>query len=322
MNQNRPPSRRPHSAESDAGVHTPVLVAESITALAVQHDESYIDATIGLGGHAERILQGNAPRGRLLGIDADPQALTHARERLSAFGDRVSFGLGNFRNLEAIAEASGFSDVAGILFDLGISSLQLSDAGRGFSFQHPAPLDMRMNPEMPDTAADFLNDLEEQELAALIFRYGEEPASRRIARAIVRQRPFSTTTELADTVAEAIPRRGSRIHPATRTFQALRIAVNDELGSLEDGLRATLGLLRAGGRLAVISFHSLEDRIVKDFIRRECRDCICPPTTPVCICEHQATLRSLQKSVVRPSPAETAANSRSRSARLRIAERL
>jgi len=302
--------------------HTPVLVEECLEALAVRPGESYIDATIGLGGHAERILLANAPNGRLLGIDADPGAIRRSAERLSRYGDRVVLVSGNFREIGGIAASRGFTGSAGLLFDLGMSSLQLSEAGRGFSFQFPAPLDMRMDPGLERTAADLVNELHEGDLVTLLQRYGEEPAARHIARALVRRRPFRTTIELAAAIEAAAPRRGARTHPATRTFQALRIAVNDELGSLEQALAASLTLLRTGGRLAAISFHSLEDRIVKDFIRSESRDCICPPALPLCTCSHRAALRSLRKSVIRPSFAETAANSRSRSARLRIAERV
>jgi 16S rRNA (cytosine1402-N4)-methyltransferase len=295
---------------------------ECMEALAVHRTRSYIDATIGLGGHAEQILQLNGPSGRLLGVDVDPDAIAQSNTRLSRFGDRVTLTAGNFRELWNIAEDRGFTDVAGILFDLGVSSRQLSEAGRGFSFQHSAPLDMRLDPTLPLTAADIVNTSDESELRLLLARYGEEPAARQIARAIVRQRPFSSTTDLAAAIEAARPRGGAHIHPATRTFQALRIAVNDELGSLELGLRAAVRILGSGGRLAVMSFHSLEDRIVKEFMRSESRECICPPSLPVCVCSHEATLRIVQKSVIRPSASEIASNPRSRSVRLRVAERL
>jgi 16S rRNA (cytosine1402-N4)-methyltransferase len=302
--------------------HISVLLDECIEALDVCSNASYIDATIGLGGHAERILESNAPSGRLLGIDVDPEAIARSKGRLSRFGDRVTLTRGNFRELANIAERRGFADIAGVLFDLGVSSRQLSEAGRGFSFQYAAPLDMRMDPDLDRTAADIVNEFDEAELALLLFRYGEEPAARQIARTIAQRRPFTTTTELAGAI-EAVRRRGAaRIHPATRTFQALRIAVNDELGSLRAGLLAAVQLLGRGGRLAVMSFHSLEDRIVKEFLRSESRGCICPPSAPICVCSHQATLRLIKKSVVRPSASEIASNHRSRSARLRVAERL
>jgi 16S rRNA (cytosine1402-N4)-methyltransferase len=303
-------------------MHLPVLTAEVLAVLEVRPDERYIDATVGLGGHAERILGESGPDGRLLGIDADPDAIRHARARLEPFGSRADIVQGNFRDVGAIAIREQFSPVHGMLFDLGISSLQLGPTGRGFSFQVEAPLDMRMDPQLTRTAADLVNRLNESELATLLERYGEEPAARRVARGLVRMRPFRTTIELAAAVASIIPRRGAKTHPATRSFQALRIAVNGELENLERALAACLDLLRSGGRLAVISFHSLEDRIVKEFIRRESRDCICPPALPVCVCSHHATLRSPRGALVRPSPAEVAHNPRSRSATLRFAERL
>jgi 16S rRNA (cytosine1402-N4)-methyltransferase len=313
---------RAYVAESASSEHISVLLNECVAALDVRNSASYIDATIGLGGHAERILESNAPNGRLLGIDVDPEAIARSRNRLSRFGDRVTLARGNFRELSNIAARRGFSDIAGILFDLGVSSRQLGEAGRGFSFQHAAPLDMRMDPELERTAADIVNESDEAELALMLFRYGEEPAARQIARAIVRERPFTTTTELAAVIEAIRGRRGARIHPATRTFQALRIAVNDELGSLKIGLQAAIELLGRGGRIGVISFHSLEDRIVKDLLRSESRGCICPPSAPICVCSHEATLRLVQKSVIRPSASEIASNPRSRSARLRVAERL
>jgi 16S rRNA (cytosine1402-N4)-methyltransferase len=302
--------------------HLPVLLEESIAGLAIRPGGRYIDGTLGLGGHAERILEASSPDGRLLGIDVDPNALTRAQARLSRFGDRAQVIKGNFRRLGRLSAESGFADVDGILLDLGVSSLQLSAGGRGFSFQHDAPLDMRMDPTLDRTAADLVNDLRCTDLAELLHHYGEEPSAVRIARAIVRRRPFRTTAELAGAIEVAAPRRGARLHPATRTFQALRIAVNDELESLKQALDASLGLLRSGGRLAVISFHSLEDRIVKGFFREESRDCLCPPQLPVCICSHKAALRLVQASAVNASPAEVAANPRSRSAHLRVAARI
>lgn len=316
-------SRWPEAEDDGAEPeHTPVLLTAVLEVLAVGSGRSYIDATLGLGGHAGAILAATAPRGRLLGIDADPDAVERAGQRLQIYGERAVMVQGNFRQIEAIATARGFSAVDGILFDLGVSSLQLSDRGRGFSFRHSAALDMRMDPALEQTAAGLVNQLGEEELRTLLVRYGEEPAARRIARAIVRERPFERTTDLAKTVRAAVGRPPSRTHPATRTFQALRIAVNDELESLAEALAATLALLRVGGRLAVISFHSLEDRIVKRFLRRESQGCVCPPGLPVCVCSHEPALRVLRRSVVLPSAAEVAANARSRSAKLRVAERI
>lgn len=301
--------------------HKPVLYEEAIHWLCPQPGGRYIDATVGLGGHAKGILEASAPDGLLLGLDADAQALARAAEVLTPFGSRVTLVQGRHRDLERLAKAHGFEGVQGILFDLGVSSLQLEDAERGFSFMRPGPLDMRMGEDSPLTAEEIVNTWPEAALSRIIALYGEERFARRVARAICAHRPIRTTTELAEVVARAIPTR-QEIHPATRTFQALRIAVNDELGSLELALPQALALLAAGGRLVVIAFHSLEDRIVKQFMYREARDCLCPPGLPTCVCGHHATLRVLTRKPIRPSDAEIAANPRSRSARLRAAERL
>jgi 16S rRNA (cytosine1402-N4)-methyltransferase len=306
---------------SNIAHHVPVLVTQTVSALACRPGGSYIDATLGLGGHARRILEASAPDGRLLGIDADPDALRRADARLQPFADRVRLIRGNFRELSSLARDAGFSNVDGVLFDLGVSSLQLSAEGRGFSFQHNAPLDMRMDPVLRRSAADLVNELDPRALAGILRQYGQEPEAGRVARAIARRRPIHTTIELADAVAAAVPRRGARTHPATRTFQALRIAVNDELDALPPALRAAVDLLRPGGRLAVITFHSLEDRIVKDFLRVESRDCLCPPQLPVCVCSHRASLSLVRGLPEKPGAEELAANPRSRSAHLRIAER-
>jgi len=301
--------------------HIPVLYDEVLTGLQPRPGAAYIDATLGAAGHAVGILRASAPDGRLLGLDADPEAVAFARQVLQPFGERATLRTANFRRLAAVARSAGFGQVAGILFDLGLSSRQLEAADRGFAFRREGPLDMRLDPRQEVTAADLVNGLPEKELADLIWRYGEERHARRIARAIVAARPLTTTDRLAQVVARAVGRRG-RIHPATRTFQALRIAVNDELGALEEALPQTLELLEAGGRLAVISFHSLEDRLVKRFFQREARDCLCPPESPVCTCGHRAALRIITRKPIRPGPAEVERNPRSRSARLRIAERL
>ena len=281
----------------------------------------YIDATVGGGGHALGILMGSAPDGELLGIDADSMAIALAGERLAEFGRRVTLVQGNFADVEEIAVEHGFCPVDGILLDLGLSSLQLEAAGRGFSFQLDGPLDMRFSPSQTTTAADLVNDLSVEELASILFRYGEEPRARRIARAIVAERPINTTGELAALVKRTVSRR-KRLHPATRTFQALRMAVNEEMECLAAVLPQALRLLAPGGRLAIISFHSLEDRLVKQFFRKEARDCLCPLEVPVCVCGHRATLGILTKKPIRPSADEAAANPRSRSAKLRIAYRL
>jgi 16S rRNA (cytosine1402-N4)-methyltransferase len=301
--------------------HIPVLLDEALAGLQLRPVGRYIDATLGAGGHAASILRASEPDGQLLGLDADPEAVLHSRRLLASFGQRANLQVANFRDLEAVAIAQGFSQVDGLLMDLGISSRQLADASRGFSFSQDGPLDMRLDPSQGQSAADLINHLSEGELADLLWRYGEERYSRRIARSIVQARPLTTTSQLATLAARVVGRR-ERIHPATRTFQALRVAVNDELDSLVEALPQARNLLGPGARVAVISFHSLEDRIVKRFFQRESRDCICPPEAPVCVCDHRATLRAIGRKPLRPSDREIAANPRSRSARLRIAERL
>ena len=302
--------------------HVPVLLQETIAALEITSGADVIDATLGSGGHAEAILRVNAPDGRLLGLDVDPEALNRAAQRLKPFHDRVTLVRSSYDRLLTVAQGAGMTGVDAVLFDLGLSSDQLARRDRGFSFLGDGPLDMRFDPSQELTAADLVNNLTVEELANLIYRYGEERFSWRIARAIVAARPLRTTRELAETVARAVGKRRERLHPATRTFQALRIAVNDELTVLERALPQAVTLLRPGGRLVVISFHSLEDRIVKRFFRQEARDCICPPDVPACICDHRATLRIVTRKPVRPGPAEIISNPRSRSARLRVAERI
>lgn len=301
--------------------HEPVLVAEVLEYLAPRAGGTYIDATVGLGGHAIEILAASTPDGRLLGIDADPEALARTRERLEPWDERVTLVRGWHKDLARLARRAGFGPVDGILFDLGMSSMQLEMAERGFSFQSEGPLDMRMGPGAGLTAEEIVNRWPEEELARIIYEYGEERHSRRIARAICQQRPIKDTLGLAQLISKTLGRRG-RIHPATRTFQALRIAVNDELGSLQEVLPQALSLLAPKGRLLVISFHSLEDRIVKRYFRREAKDCICPPELPMCACDHQAMIRVLTKKPVTASEAEVSRNPRSRSAKLRAAERL
>jgi 16S rRNA (cytosine1402-N4)-methyltransferase len=304
-----------------ASSHTPVMISEVLQAMAVQPGGRYIDCTIGGAGHSVAILEHSSPGGQILGIDADPDALETARKRLEKFKDSVLLVNDNFANLQSICIKYDFFPVHGILFDLGLSSLQLDSADRGFSFQHDAPLDMRFNPEQKITAADIVNDTPEPKLAGIIRNYGEESFSNRIAQQIVRERPIDSTLQLARLIERAIGRRG-KIHPATKTFQALRIAVNHELEHLEASLRQAIELLGHEGRLVVISYHSLEDRIVKQFMQKEARGCICPPGTPVCICGHTPRLRLINKKVITPSEAEITLNPRSRSSRLRTAERI
>ncbi len=306
--------------------HLPVLAEEVLTLLAPASGSLQIDATLGGGGHTERILGASNPDGRLLGLDADGAAIARVRERLGpVFGDRLVLRQANFRELGEVAPAAGFAAVDGLLFDLGLSSFQLADAERGFGIRTGGPLDMRFDPALGVSAAELLATLDARELAALFRRYGEERQAGRIARAIVdarRTAPVTTAEELAATVERVAPGAPGRrrIHPATRVFQALRIAVNEELDALSAGLAAAVDLLRPGGRLVVLSYHSLEDRIVKRFMNTERNGCICPPAVPICVCGRQPRLRLVGRSVT-ASAAEVAANPRARSARLRAAER-
>jgi len=303
--------------------HTPVMVREVVAALDVRPGGRYVDCTVGAGGHALAIMDEAAPGGSLLGIDRDAAALAEARSTLERYGDDVLLEQGDFADVDRICREADFAPVHGVLLDLGLSSLQLDEAERGFSFQREGPLDMRFDREQQLTAEQIVNEYKVEDLADVLHRYGEEPQARRIARRIVERRPLRTTTELAKVVEEAVGGRARRqSHPATRTFQALRIAVNQELLSLETALPLAYGLLGDLGRLAVLSYHSLEDRLVKNFIRRESRDCLCPPRQPVCTCGHTAVLRPVVRGAQRPSAGEVERNPRSRSARLRVAERL
>lgn len=302
--------------------HHPVLYQEIIHALRPHSAGRYVDATVGAGGHAWGILTASAPGGLLLGLDLDPQALEIASQRLSAFESRVTLLKTSYTTLQAQLARLGWATVDGIVIDLGVSSMQIDTPERGFSFLMDGPLDMRFSPAQTTSAADLVNTLPETELADLIFRYGEEKLSRRIARAIVQARPLRTTTELANLILKASGGRRERIHPATRTFQALRIAVNQELQSVEDFLPQAVQALAPGGHLAVISFHSLEDRIVKQYFRRESRDCICPPEQPVCTCGHKASIIEITRHPIEATPEEAKTNPRSRSAKLRIIEKL
>lgn len=306
--------------------HAPVLLPETIAALQPSLNGRFIDATLGGGGHAEKVLELSSPTGALLGIDADPAALESASDRLARFGDRVVLVESYFDRLGDIAGQTGFAGANGVMFDLGVSSPQLDRAERGFSFQQDAPLDMRFGPAATQTAADLVERLSQSDLQRIFQEYGEERFARRVAQRIVEERahsPIRTTGRLAEIVTRAKPRANrEHIHPATRVFQALRIAVNDELERLREALPQAVNALRAGGRLAVISFHSLEDRIVKQFMRQEARGCICPPELPACICGRQPTLRVLTTRPVVASQAEVASNPRARSAKLRVAERI
>ena len=301
--------------------HTPVLLTETLSALSVQPGGRYIDCTLGGGGHAASILENSSPGGQLMGIDADPKAIETAEKKLEKYKDSVLLVNDNFVNLQTICHKFDFSPVHGILLDLGLSSLQLNGGGRGFSFQHNAPLDMRYNPKQKVTAADIVNSTSEARLAHLIKTYGEERNCYRIARSIVEERPIKTTQQLAQLIEKIVLRKG-RIHPATKTFQALRIAVNHELEYLETTLKQAVDILGFQGRLVVITYHSLEDRIVKQFMQKESRACICPPTLPQCMCNHIPRLKLINRKVITPSPTEISQNPRSRSAKLRTAERI
>jgi 16S rRNA (cytosine1402-N4)-methyltransferase len=305
--------------------HEPVLVAEALAQLGVHDGGRYLDGTVGGGGHAAAILDASAPGGRLLGLDRDPAALAIAARELERFGDRAVLTRGNFAALDDLAGEHGFAPVDGIILDLGLSSIQLADEERGFSFRSRGPLDMRADPDLRQTAADVVNSWAEKDLRAVFAEYGEEPEAARVAGAIVRRRvktPFEAADELGRFVAGVKTRRPRGIDPATRVFQALRIAVNDELANLEQALAGAMRVLRPGGRIVVISFHSLEDRIVKQFFARESRDCICPPHLPTCVCGHRAGLRVVTRRPLRAASAEVDRNPRARSAALRAAERL
>ncbi len=305
--------------------HLPVMLMETIDALDVFPGGRYIDATVGEGGHSIAIAEKASPGGQVLGIDADPEACSVASARLGMHGSSVLVANENFAELRAIARRYDFMPVHGILFDLGMSSLQLDREARGFSFRRPDPLDMRFSMSGGPTASDIVNGYSESALADLIYRFGEERFSRRIAAAIVKNRPVSTSMELAQIVAASRRSASGGKHPATQTFQALRIAVNDELQMLETALDQALSMLGRGARLVVISYHSLEDRIVKNFMRREAADCICPReerVSPICTCRHKARLSLVINGALSPSSQEIRSNRRSRSAKLRVGEKI
>jgi 16S rRNA (cytosine1402-N4)-methyltransferase len=303
-------------------LHQPVLYNEIIHILQPRSAGLYVDGTLGAGGHAEGILNASFPDGLLLGLDVDPQAIDLATERLKPFGSRVIIIMASYATLRAQLDAQGWEKVDGILLDLGISSMQVDSPERGFSFKADAPLDMRFDPQNPVRAADLVNNLSEKDLVDLLYRYGEERRSHQVARAIVSARPIYTTRQLAEVVSAVTHSGKPGMHPATRTFQALRIGVNKELETLEIALPQMVAALAPGGRLAVIAFHSLEDRIVKQFFRLESRDCICPPRQPICTCGHKASLREIFRHPVRPEEEEIRKNPRARSARLRAVEKI
>jgi 16S rRNA (cytosine1402-N4)-methyltransferase len=319
--------------------HVPVMVEEVLRYLQPEDGGVYVDGTLGGGGHTQAILERSAPDGRVLGIDADAQAIARVRERLAEFVDtgRLVLVQGNFVKLARIVDEASFVSIQGVVLDLGFSSEQMDDAQRGFSFSLDGPLDMRLDQSQGESAADIVNSASEHELADIFWRYGEETRSRQIARRIVKARAKGAITrarQLAELAAAGVAYKPGAIHPATRTFQALRIAVNDELEHLEAVLPQVLDVLSRGstefvdrkeaqvkgGRMVIIAFHSLEDRIVKEFMRREARDCICPPQVPVCVCGHKARLHVLTPKPVTPTVTEVATNPRARSAKLRAAE--
>lgn len=307
------------------GYHVPVLLRECLDLLALRPDAICLDATLGGGGHARAILERLGDAGRLVGLDQDADALESAKSWSAPYGERFQAVRANFENLDAALDGAGVGTLDGALFDLGVSSRQLDAPERGFSFRSAGPLDMRMDTGGDTTVEDIIRTWSERELAEALRTYGEERHAGRISRAIVRERDrIRTTADLAEVVRAAAPQTGGRerIHPATRTFQALRIVVNDEMGALQRGLEAAVERLAPGGRIVVIAYHSLEDRIVKHLFRERATGCICPPRLPVCRCGHTQTLKIITRKPVVPSEAEVAANPRARSARARAAERL
>lgn len=312
---------------SGAYTHRPVLLEECIQGLKIQPNGVYIDGTLGRGGHSEEIAKRLGPKGRLICIDRDRQALEAGQVRLAPWGDRVTFLHGNFGDLAALLDEAGVEQADGMLFDLGVSSPQLDDPERGFSYMHDAPLDMRMDRSEALTAAMVVNEWPQEELKRILWQYGEERYAPQIAAAIARRRadkPIGTTLELVEVIRGAMPAQALREkqHPAKRTFQAIHIAVNDELSAVDELLQAAIPRLNPGGRLCVISFHSLEDRIVKTAFAGFAKGCTCPPDFPVCVCGKKPQIRLTPRKPILPSPQELAVNPRARSAKLRVAEKL
>ena len=302
--------------------HRPVLYQETIQYLTAKNAKRFLDCTAGAGGHSEGLLRESSPDSELIALDLDPTAIALSQERLKPFGNRAKVIKASYLEAPQVLQAQEWNGVDGILMDLGVSSMQFDQAERGFSFRFDAPLDMRFDPHKGQSAADLVNSLSESDLAQIIWEYGEEKFSRRIAKAIVQARPLYTTFELADLVRKAVGKTREQQDPATRTFQALRIAVNDELNVISQAVPSLIELLQTNGRIAIISFHSLEDRIVKNVFRQESTDCICPPEKLICDCGHVATVKVLTKRPITASEDELQTNPRSRSARLRIAQKL
>lgn len=305
--------------------HIPVLLQEVLRGLQVQPGQTVIDGTVGGGGHAAALLEASSPNGRLIGFDRDPGALAAAAQALARWGERVTLVRDSYANLEHHLARLKISDVHAVLLDLGLSSDQLQDPTRGFSFSRPGPLDLRFDTSQGQTAAELLQQASAEELERIFHNYGEEPEAGRLARAIVderRRHPLHTTTDLLELVQRVKRSRRRSLHPGTLVWQALRMAVNHELEELAQGLESATRVLQPQGRLAVISFHSGEDRLVKDWFRREARDCVCPPEQPVCQCDHQARLKIITRRPQVPEPAEIRTNPRARSAKLRVVEKL
>ena len=298
------------------------MVPEILKYLEVSSGGRYIDCTLGEGGHTKSLLEASNPGGGVLGIDADHEAIEVSKNRLEEYGERFIYDNSNFKNIKKIAMKSKFVPCHGILFDLGVSSLQLDKESRGFSFRRKAPLDMRFSINQTLTAQDVLNTFSESEISDILYQYGEERQSRKIAKLIIENRPLSNADELSDLIKKNIRQTNYKINPSTKTFQALRIYINEELNSLSQALEQSLEILGVGGRMAVISYHSLEDRIVKNFFKKESKYCICPPNIPECDCGHFPKLKIITKKPVSPSQSEIDANKRSRSAKLRVVERI
>ena len=302
--------------------HRPVMVKELLEAFATKNIGKLVDCTVGLGGHSLALLQ-NLPAGtQLLGIDLDPIAIAHAKKNLGKFSNCVKLECGNFASLLSICRNNSFTNIGCIIFDLGLSSAQIESSKRGFTFSKEEPLDMRFSPKEPQTAHNIVNNYNEKTLRKILYDFGEERSAKRITKAILANRPIHSSLQLSEIIksAKKYTRRG--LHPATKTFQALRIEVNGELENLKQGLSDSVQLVEPGGRIAVISYHSLEDRIVKQFFKEASSACICPPEMPICSCNHKATVRTIYKKIIRPSTLEIAENPRSRSAKLRVAEKI
>lgn len=306
----------------ESNPHLPVLYHEVLYALNPTSGGRYIDGTLGAGGHSRGILEKSSPDGLLLGMDLDPAALEIASSRLRDYSTRASLIQASYTEMKTRAQVRGWTKVNGILLDLGVSSIQLDNPDKGFSFRSDSPLDMRFNPQSGRTAADLVNHLTESELLHILWDFGEEQNAKRIVHSIIGARPVTTTMQLASIIEKTVGKSRKGIHPATRTFQALRIAVNHELENVSAVLPDAISLLEQGGRLAVITFHSLEDRIIKHYFQQESRNCVCPSELPVCQCGHHASIRMLKPHFIQPGEEEIRTNPRARSAKLRVVEKI